>query len=718
MVAPGWANLTQRVANSLKKSSNFALVKVFKLSYMVIAAVVGLLLCACANIGSPEGGPMDYTPPRFVKSSPAQGAINVKGNKVEITFDEIVVLKDQQKKIAVSPVQKNPPLIKALGKKVTIEFRDDMLPNTTYCVDFSNAIEDNNEGNPLDGFSFAFSTGEEVDSLQISGLLLRARDLEPMKHTMVGVHSNLDDSAFTCLPLERLCRTNDRGQFTLRNLKPGRYHLFALNDMDGNHRMARTEDYAFIDDIIVPAASRYESMDTVFTFDNKIDTVKAATHTLFTPNDVLLTMFNENYRSLYLKQTSRPTPSRLHVLFSAPSPEMPTLRLLKPEQHPQDWCVVERSSRNDSIFYWLTDSAMIKCDTITVAMDYLRTGDNDSLTTKTDTIHFAYRKSGTLLKQEAQEKKEREQMAKRVASLRDKQAKGKELDDEELKFLKEAETPKVPRLEINIPHQGTIEIFDTISLTFQSPIASIDPKGVHLEMKRDTLWIEQHDVSPFTMKSDGDVLNYILPMEFEPDSAYRLTIDSLAITSIYGIHNNPLTCEFKIKGVEQYGNITLRVNVADHAFIELLDSKDEIVRTMPVNAGTAFFENLPPATYYARLVLDDNNNGKWDTGNHAQHLQPEEVYYFPKRLKVRKNWDLEETWDIYAAAVDMQKPEEIIKNRPDDNKNKFAAKNNAKKKKKGSNTDDDDDEFDTGAFRNNTYSGNKYQDYQNNNRRR
>ena len=203
-------------------------------TYWLMAVAVGLLLVACASIGSPEGGPRDYTPPQVVKTSPAPGALNFKGNKVEITFDEIVNLKDQQKKVIISPAPRTMPLIRSMGKKVTVEFRDPLEENTTYVIDFSNAIEDNNESNQLDGYTFAFSTGDQIDTLAVSGIVLRAKDLEPMQHIIVGLHSNLDDTAFTHVPLERVSRTNDRGKFTIRNLKPGNYHIFALSDMDGD----------------------------------------------------------------------------------------------------------------------------------------------------------------------------------------------------------------------------------------------------------------------------------------------------------------------------------------------------------------------------------------------------------------------------------------------------------------------------------------------------
>ena len=237
------------------------------------------MLWSCANIGSPSGGPRDYTPPVVLKSNPTPRSVNFKGKKVTIQFDEIVAIKDQQKKVVISPAQKEPATIRSLGRTVEVIFNEDLIPNTTYTIDFSDAIEDNNEGNRLDGYCFSFATGESIDTMSVSGMVLRACDLEPMQHVMVGLHSNLDDSAFTKQQFERISRTNDKGEFTVQGVKPGKYHIFALNDMDGNYRMSRSEDYAFLDEIVVPSVREFTSQDTTFTFGHRVDTVVTATHT-------------------------------------------------------------------------------------------------------------------------------------------------------------------------------------------------------------------------------------------------------------------------------------------------------------------------------------------------------------------------------------------------------------------------------------------------------
>ena len=686
------------------------------LSHILVWALLvsSLFVVSCANIGSPEGGPRDYTPPRLLKTSPGINALNFTGNRVELTFDEIVQVREQQKNVVVSPAQKEQAAIKSLGKKIIVEFREDLLPNTTYVVDFSDAIEDNNEGNRLNNFAFSFSTGDVVDTLQISGIVLRAKDLEPMQHVLVGVHTNLDDTAFTHQPFERIARTNDKGEFTLRGLKPGSYHVFALNDMDGDYKMSRSEDYAFLDEVIVPTVSDYVSQDTTFTFDHRVDTVMTGTHQEYLPNDVFLPMFNEEAKTLYLIKAERQGRNKVFVQFGAPT-ELPQLTILKPANYRPDWYKLERNATNDSIFYWITDSTLIKADSIMAQLRYLKPDSLGHPVMTTDTIRLNARTSNSELKRMAEEKKERENLQKdlekqqqRLAKLR---AEGKDTTDVSLDIqaIREKLAPQRNPLKFEVFKNGTLDVTDSIGFTFKVPIDTIVQSRVRLEMMQpDSTWT-QITGHPFVPVSDTDIMRYYMNMPLKPEANYRLTVDSLAITSIYGEQNDSTGYTFKVKSLDEYGIIQLHVNSGDSAFVELLDSKDRPIRTCPVVKGTVEFPNLIPGSYYARLIKDTNMNGKWDQGNYEQHLQPEEVYYFPdaRKLRVRKNWTSEETWNIYETPLNLQKPEPIVNNKPENKKDLL-------KKKKTSGTDDEeeDDEFNSSGFGNDAYSGNKYRDYQ------
>lgn len=677
-----------------------------------------MLLSSCANIGSPEGGPRDYNPPELVRTNPEYGAVNFRGNKVEIVFDEIVQLAEQQKKVFVSPAQKNPPTVKVLGKKITVEFRDSLKPNTTYVIDFTNAIEDNNEGNMIKDYSFAFSTGEAVDTMCISGIVLRAADLEPMQSVLVGVHSNMSDTAFSTLPLERITRTNDRGQFTLRNLPMGQYRVFALNDMDGNYLMSRSEDYAFVDSVYTTSTGTYTSMDTTFTYDHRVDTIKQVEHTIFYPNDVLLCMFNENYRAHYLKKNERLDARRLFIQLAAPEPDLPPVQLIKPARYDNDWYVLERTARNDSLIYWITDTNLVKTDSLTLAVTYRRSDKDDSIELKTDTLNFVTRRSNAAVKEAEKLKKEREKNEKELAKLLIRREKLEDTDkkeeledvDQQIKDLRDELTVKPERIGLSI-NNTTLEIDDSLFFKADVPIAAINRERIKVQMfnSADSVWRDV-DIPAFQPADSLALMRYTLPYKFTPDSAYRFSLDVGAVTSIYGLTNDSTGVNFKVRNETEYANLFLRVSgVSGKAFAQLLTSGDQPVAQADYLGGEVVFEHVKPGTYYVRLILDNNDNRRWDTGNYAQNLQPEEVYYYPKKITLRKNWDLDVAWNIYATAVDLQKPEEIRKNKPEKRKDIF----NQAKSKTGDNEDEEeaDDEFNSSGFGNNAnYSGNKYRD--------
>ena len=688
-----------------------------KFTYVLLACLSSIVLYSCANIGNPEGGPRDYTPPVLLKCSPANGSKNFKGNKMELTFDEIVQLKDQQKKVVVSPAQKEAPLIKVLGKKITVEFRDTMMPNTTYVVDFSNAIADNNEGNVLDGLSCAFSTGDSIDTLQVSGMVLRAKDLEPMQHVIVGVQSNLADSAFSTMPLERISRTNDLGQFTIRNLKPGRYHVFALNDVDGDYRMARSEDIAFLDTVISPTTSSFTSSDTTFTFDHRIDTVVTATHTEYLPNDLLLSMFNEEHRALYIAKSERQGRNKLHIKMSAPVSKLPELSVISPKPQQANWFRLERNANNDSLFYWLTDSALIKSDSLKVAVTHLRTGKNDSLELATDTLQFNLRRSNAELKEEVQSKKEKEKWEKERANIERRVAKaqseGKEPDPDDLELLL-AHKPKQQGVEVTID-KTSLAIGDSITLKSTTPLDTILTSGVRLQQLVDTVWTDMTALPPFVRANAYTQQRYVLPLQLIPGTRYKLTIDSAAIRSCYGLVNlSAISQEMSMRSAEEFANLYFTVQGLNTktAFAQLLDGGDKPLRNATMQGNRITFSNVEPGTYYVRLIADANGNGKWDTGNYAKHQQPEDVYYYPKRLKLRKSWDVEENWDVNAVPIDKQKFDSLKKNRPDKQHNALERKD-----KKDNEADEETDEFNSNGFGNGIYSGDKYKDYRHNNRR-
>lgn len=607
----------------------------------LLLVTLGSILFSCANMSRPSGGPQDTTPPVFVKSKPMPDTRNFTEQKLELEFDEIVQIEKPNENVIISPPQINMPKIQAQGKKVRIELQDSLLPNTTYTLDFNNAIVDNNEKNPLEGFSFSFSTGESRDSLQISGILLNAADLEPITGMLVGVYSNLEDTAFKTLPMERITASDSRGNFTIRNLRPGNYHIVALKDLNRDYHFDNpNEDIAFYGEIVTPYAEPQQYIDTIYTDTASIDTIIYIDYNKFYPNDVLLMAFNEQFKNRYLDSNTRKERNKLDFTFAAPHDSLPVITPLNFDAD-KDWYVLEKNPTNDTLTYWIKDSLIYNLDTLKVAMQYYRTDSLQELSLFDDTLSLIYRAP-----------KEKPQKKKRKAAQ---------------DTLPETVPTVFSKMDISI--SGKQDVHKPIIITFATPIESLNTTAFHLYEKQDTTWNTIPDSLYSLTQDSASIRRYILKHKWKPEGSYRLQTDSMAVSDIYGLHTDKFKRDFTIKSMQEYSNLYFAITgVNDSAVVVLLNGSDKPITSVPVKDGGAEFTYLKPGTYYARLFIDSNGNGLYDTGNYDLKLQPEEVYYYPQELELRAFWNVEQEWNIYQTAIDKQKPLAVKKNKPKEEK--------------------------------------------------
>ena len=620
---------------------------------------------SCASMGTPDGGPYDEMPPKFIGSNPGLHAVNAKSKKLELAFDEFIKLEKAAEKVVVSPPQLEQPEIKVVGKKVVIELLDSLKDSTTYTIDFSDAIVDNNEGNPMGHFTYSFSTGTSIDTMEVSGTVLNAADLEPIKGIQVGLHKNLNDSALTTLPFDRVSRTDSRGHFIIRGVAPGKYRIYAL--MDGNQNYlydSKTEMVAFSDSIIIPSMMPATRQDTLWKDTLTIDTIKTVVYTRFMPDDVILRAFKEENTRQFFSRSQRDKENHFILKFSAKADTLPTLTGLNFDA--KDAFIIEPNEGNDSICYWIKDSLVYQMDTLTMQMDYLYTDSLNQLVPKTDTIYLANKLT----------REQREKLAKKEAEEKEKERKKKEKKGETI------EPEKTPFLKMNVDAPSAFDINKNIALSFEEPVVKIDTSAIHMSVKVDTLW---QDI-PFLFMADSVLpRKYEILAEWEPEKEYQLKIDSAAIVGLYGLHTNKVEQSVKVKKLDEYGTLLFNLQGASPtSIVELLDNSGKVLRQQRITSeNTADFYYLAPNTkYYIRLFDDRNGNGKWDTGNVEQGIQPEEVYYFPKVWEMKANFEFEETWNIHATTVDKQKLDEIKKQKPEETK-KVQNKNKERAKKLG-----------------------------------
>lgn len=588
---------------------------------------------SCANMAAPTGGLYDEAPPRLIRSNPQNGGLNVNRKILEFEFDENIKIEKPMEKVIITPPQLAMPVIKSVGRKAVVELEDDLLENSTYTIDFTDAIVDNNEGNPLENFSLSFSTGNQLDTLAVSGKVLSAENLEPAQGIYVGMHTNLDDTAFVRTPFEKISRTDSRGRFTVRGLPAGKYRIFALDDKNRDYKYDNPQEaIAFLDSIVVPSSMPAVRQDTVFKDSVTIDTVKTINYTRFLPDNIILRSFSSGFQRKYFQKHERNQREKLVVFFAAPTRE-PTFERLKPASGNESWYVMEKSKDNDTLSLWISDSLILRQDTVILKMSYLKTDSLNRDLMQSDTLSFNFREPRQTRREKEKEEKE------------------------QIRFLG-----------INHNLQSTHEIYLPVQLEFEQPVIDFDSSKVHLTYEVDSVF------SPVSFTMLGDTLNprkYTLRHKWEPGGKYTLTIDSATVHSIYGLWNNKVEQAFAVKALDQYGNLMFQLSglpAGKPAYVELLDKSDKPFRKVRVKNNEALIFDINPGTLYARLFIDDNEDGEWTTGDYEKGRQPERVYYYPGAYEIRAYTDHEESWNVTELPLDKQKPLDITKNKPEERK--------------------------------------------------
>ena len=617
-----------------------------------------LVLASCARMGSPDGGWYDDTPPRVVSSSPANQGVNVKAKKITINFSEYIKLDDPQNKVVISPPQLEMPEIKAAGDRIIVELKDSLKANTTYTVDFGDAISDNNEGNPLGNYTFSFSTGDHIDTLEVSGYCLNAKDLEPIKGLMVGLYSNFEDSLFHKEPMMRVSRTNGSGHFTIKGVAPGAYRCFALQDNDGDLVFGqKSEIIAFNNDSIKPSWKLDARPDTIWLDSLHIKDIVPIRYTHFLPDDITLMCFQEPQTDRYLLKTERNTPERLGMYFTYGSDSLPRLRGLNFDE--RNAFILEASQKNDTLTYWLADTTLVNKDTLEIEATYLMTDTLGALVSHTDTIAFTAKTS----------------YAKRM------KAKQKEFED----WQKEQERKKKHKEPYDsiMPAEPLIMKFSTNNLLDPNqrlyietpqPLSSCDTTAIHVSVLADSVWNDY----PHSFRQVG-IRRYEVVADWVMGQEYQVEIDSAAFQSIYGLTTHPIKQKIKVRTEDEFSSLLMElsgVNLKDSIVVQLLDTGDKVVRQTLADAdGLAEFPYLKPGNYYVRAYIDKNGNGQWDTGIYDQNLQPEPVYYFHEKVECRQKWEINRQWNLTARPRFKQKPMAITKQKPDKQKQQLKNRN-------------------------------------------
>jgi hypothetical protein len=597
-----------------------------------------IFFTSCANIGSPSGGPKDSIPPVVVRTIPVLRGTNYEGSDVRLTFDEYILPDEISENLVISPPMKKKPQIKMKGKMLIIEFQEELRKKTTYSLDFKDAVADNNEKNPIKNLRFSFSTGASFDSLRVAGYVKNAFTQEPVDKALVLLHHQKEYTAFIDSVPDYIGRTNKEGFFMIDNLAPGSYRLYALTDADNSLTYnSKSELIAFGDSLIVPSAKYVVRADTVV---QGQDTLLVSGHTDYLPKPQYLMMFEEIKFDQILDSHKRSQGNKCDFYFTESLDDSFKVNLLKPAPA-NNWSYIESNLKRDSITVWLTDTVLSKTDSLKFELQYHALDSLNKMVVKHDTVELIY-------------------TAPKIPKV------------------KRKKNEPLPISTINLTtniNSSAHDLYQRILIEAPEPLSSFDTSKVSLYSMEDTVKTR----IPIVVKKDiNSVRKYFIEHQWEPNTNYQFRVDSAAAYNIYGHPSKKLEQKFKTQKEDYYGKIILTLSgLSNPAIVQLLgnDKDEKILQKIQVlSDGKIEFPYLKPEKYKIKLIIDPNKNGKWDTGYLAKGIQPEEVVYFPKIIKVRSNFEFKESWDI------SYKPD-YKKNLIDDELEKEKARKKEKEKK-------------------------------------
>ncbi|MBN1927694.1 MAG: Ig-like domain-containing protein [Prolixibacteraceae bacterium] len=601
--------------------------------YLILAGLFTALVImsnSCANQGQgPSGGPSDSIPPVILSSLPAFYETNFTGKNFEITFDEYIAADNLNDKLVISPPLDEKPDVSVRGKSVIVKIKEDFLPNRTYSFDFQDAVKDYNEGNKIESLRLIFSTSDLIDTLQISGYILDAFSLAPQPEVLVSLYAQYTDTSFTTTRPDFIAKTNAEGFFLFNNLPSINFRLFALSDEDRNlFYSKKTEKIAFSDSSLLPEVKFISKVDTLI---NGNDTLISEGYNEFLPEDQYIVLFQEELYDQYLVSWERAEKDHSILIFNEALTDSFKVKVLPPDVAEFPLQLVpgeiiipfytEFSMNRDSVLIWITDSIATTIDTLNLALSYLANDSLKQLVPITDTISLVYRKEN------------KKNTAKKDTS----------------ETIENFFTFKT-----NISKKN-FELNKDIVLESLSPLAEFNHKAITLQK---AITDSTYEEIPFNVVFEpGEKRKIVLKYKPEGDSGYRLTVDSASIKTLTGFHNLAVEEEFRTRPADYYGTVILELKGINESMIAWLlknNKKEDPVAMKIVNPEdkNVVFDYLAPEKYIVKLIIDRNKNGKWDTGDFEKGEQPERVYYFPKEIQVKSNWEIKEPWEIDMSKVE------------------------------------------------------------------
>jgi hypothetical protein len=437
--------------------------------------------------------------------------------------------------------------------------------------------------------------------------------------------------------------------------------------MDDNFMYSQAaEAFAYNHDVIVPTCAPDMRQDTIWSDTIHIRDIKQVSYTHFRPDNIVLRQFVKEQVDRFFLKVERKEANMFQIFFSGPSKVMPQIKGLNFDE--TDAFVLEYTPKLDTLTYWIKDSVLINNDTLRMDLTYDATDSLGNLVLQTDSALEVLSKQ-PYEKRMKQLKKDIEDWEKRLAKRR---KRGEEVTDTIF-----PSKPLEPKYEISqqmAPDQS-------IYINMPTPIQRIDTAAIHLYVKQDDKWYNDRFVLRQRQSESATPRNLEIIAEWREGAEYSFEVDTLAFEDIYGKTSNPYKAGIKVKSADEFSSLFVKPHYPGGdtlaIVVQMLDKSEKVLKQSLTVDGIAEFYYVKPDDYYLRAFIDTNRNGKWDTGNFEENIQPEEVYYYHEKVTCREKWDVTRDWNLLAHPLDKQKPGEITKQKAD--KQKTIKQRNAER---------------------------------------
>lgn len=564
---------------------------------------------SCANTTqAPTGGKKDTIPPALYWTQPVPGAVNVDTNKTKLIFgfDEYVTIKNQQN-IFLSPPQKKAPKAKVKGKNVVVTFEEPLANGITYTLNFTDAIADNNEGNMFPGFTYVFSTGDNIDSMLVTGIVQDCNTLTPVKGATVMLYKDHSDSAiFKSRPFAA-CKTDDWGYFCIPYIPDTLYRLYALKD-DNNDNIYQSEDgelVGFIDSLIRPVMRVSDTLAEMQKYDMK-DTLECRARR----SEYEIRLFKEESTKQKLMNKGRSADRHAYITFMSKNAWIDSLWI---KGYKQEQLISQFNLRQDSLEIWINDRRRTP-DTLQLYINYRKTNDSTGVF-EPSLEHYPLFIEGALPKKTGRAARQNLKHEDTICVY---------------KLTAEPETVEQNGFSIEFAYPIIYENFDSLKFRY------INPKQKELKgsftVEKDSLNLRRYTIRP--------------KEKLLPGYEYFLKVPHRAFRDINGFYSDSTEVKVSLPSDDKLSTIILDMKgVEGKLIVDLLNEKrDKVLRNYIIEKDTQLvFPYLKEGKYSVRVTFDYNKNSMVDTGNILEHRQPEKVAFF----KVSEN---EEYLDLPAAT--------------------------------------------------------------------